>query len=127
MATVLVVDDSKFIRLALTEALKSFGHNVIAEAGDGAEGFTQYKTLHPDLVLLDITMPNRDGRACLQDILKANPAAKVVMISAIKEQSVVEFCLSEGAKGFIEKPLLFASDDYMRRFESTISQALDGE
>lgn len=127
MAKILVVDDSKFVVTALTAALGSFGHAVVAHGADGNEGFALYKEHQPDLTLLDITMPNRDGRDCLIDIIEHDPNAKVVMISAIKEQDIVDFCMQQGAQGFIQKPLQIANAEYMDNFSNTIDQVLESE
>ena len=124
MARILVVDDSKFIAVALTTALQEEGHEVVGRGSDGNEGLDLFKTHSPDLVLLDITMPNRDGRDCLIDILKEDPSAKIIMISAIKEQEIVDSCLNSGAKDFIQKPLQFGSDDYLKLFYAKIYNAL---
>merc|ERR1711916_209896 len=102
MANILVVDDSKFVVKTLIMALEGLGHQVIAHGTDGNEGFKLYKEHSPDLVLLDITMPNRDGRDCLEDIIAFDPGAKVIMVSAIKEQEIVDSCLSNGARSFIQ-------------------------
>lgn len=125
MANILVVDDSKFVAKALTTVLGRFGHNVVAHGADGYEGFELFKTHQPDLTLLDITMPNRDGRDCLLDIIQHDANAKVIMISAIKEQEIVDFCLAQGAKGFIEKPLQVANPEYMDAFSGKLTNILE--
>jgi len=124
MARIVVVDDSKFIATALTATLEDKGHEVVGAGSDGNEGLELYKTHKPDLLLLDITMPNRDGRDCLEDVIKLNPDAKIIMISAIKEQEIVDSCLANGAKDFIQKPLQLGSDEYLDSFFTKINNAL---
>jgi two-component system chemotaxis response regulator CheY len=124
MARILLVDDSKFIAQVLKKTLEAGGHEVVDIGTDGVEGFELFKEHKPDLSLLDITMPNRDGRDCLEDILKYDENARVIMISAIKEQEVINFCLNIGAKGFINKPLSLGSEDSIKAFFDTINQGL---
>jgi len=125
MARILVVDDSKFIVQVLKKTLEGGGHEVVGIGSDGVEGFELFKEHNPDLTLLDITMPNRDGRDCLEDILNENANANVVMISAIKEQEVIDFCLEIGAKGFINKPLSLGTDESVQAFFNTINNGLN--
>lgn len=124
MAKILVVDDSNFIAKALKKTLESGGHEVVGIASDGVEGFELFKKKNPDLTLLDITMPNRDGRDCLYDIIQSNETARVIMISAIKEQEVVDDCLLCGAKDFIKKPLNLSDPDGLIDFFRVIDNAL---
>ena len=125
MARVLVVDDSKFITVSLKAILEQGGHEVVGVGSDGIEGFELYQSTQPELVLLDITMPNRDGRDCLGDIITLDPNAKVIMISAIKEQEIVDGCIATGAKDFIEKPLQLGDEAYVASFYAKIQQALN--
>jgi len=124
MAKILLVDDSKFIVQVLKKTLESGGHEVVAMGTDGVEGLNLFKEHNPDLTLLDITMPNRDGRDCLEDILKHDKHAKVIMISAIKDQEVKDFCINIGAKGFINKPLSFGTEESVEAFYNTINSGL---
>lgn len=124
VAKVLVVDDSAFLAEKIKGFLESNGHEVVGSAEDGNEGFTMYKELKPNLVTLDITMPNRDGQECLSDILSFDSGAKVVMVSAIDDQRVIVDCMNIGAKGFIEKPLKFKNKEFCDDFIDTIKQAL---
>jgi len=124
MARILIVDDSKFIVQVLQKTLESDGHEVVGKGTDGVEGFELFKEQKPDLTLLDITMPNRDGRDCLEDILKHDEHAHVIMISAIKDQEVIDFCLNIGAKGFLNKPLSVGSEEGIKAFYNTINNGL---
>jgi two-component system, chemotaxis family, chemotaxis protein CheY len=104
MARILVVDDAAFMRKMVTDALTKGGHEVIGEAGDGAEAVQQYQTLKPDLTTLDITMPEKDGLSALKDIMALDPAAKVIMCSALGQESKVLESIKLGAKDFVVKP-----------------------
>ncbi|HEQ72285.1 MAG TPA: response regulator [Spirochaetia bacterium] len=103
---VLVIDDSVFIVKQLTQILTSEGFEVVGTAGNGTEGLEKYKELYPgvDLVTLDITMPDMDGLACLEQILAFDKATRVVMVSAVGKEDKVKKALLLGAKNFIVKP-----------------------
>ena len=104
MARVLVVDDAAFMRKMVTDALTKGGHEVVGEAGNGVEAISQFQALKPDLMTLDITMPEKDGLAALADIMAADPSAKVVMCSALGQESKVLESIKLGAKDFVVKP-----------------------
>ena len=104
MARVLVVDDAAFMRKMLTDVLGKAGHEVIGEASNGVEAVQQFQALKPDLTTLDITMPEKDGLAALKEILSVEPAAKVVMCSALGQESKVLEAIKAGAKDFVVKP-----------------------
>jgi two-component system, chemotaxis family, chemotaxis protein CheY len=104
MARILVVDDAAFMRKMVTDALTKGGHEVIGEAGNGAEAVEQYQTLKPDLTTLDITMPEKDGLSALKDIMAMDPSAKVIMCSALGQESKVLESIKLGAKDFVVKP-----------------------
>ena len=104
MARVLVVDDAAFMRKMVSDALAKGGHEVVGEAGNGVEAISQYQALKPDLVTLDITMPEKDGRAALQEIIGLDPGARVIMCSALGQESKVLESIKIGAKDFIVKP-----------------------
>jgi two-component system, chemotaxis family, chemotaxis protein CheY len=104
MARVLVVDDAAFMRKMVSDALAKGGHEVIGEAGNGVEAVERFQELRPDLMTLDITMPEKDGLAALADIMAADPSAKVVMCSALGQESKVLEAIKLGAKDFVVKP-----------------------
>lgn len=104
MATVLIADDSMFMRKRLGDILSSAGHDVIGEAEDGEEAIHMFRQLQPDLVMLDITMPERNGIGALNHIMATTPEAKVIMCSALGEETVVQECVETGAKAFVVKP-----------------------
>lgn len=107
MAKVLIADDAAFIRMKLRKVLEELGLEVI-EAANGAEAVQQFRVHRPDLVLMDITMPEMDGLAALKAIVAQDASAQVVMVSALGQESVVMQALQEGAKDFVVKP--FQSD-----------------
>lgn len=104
MAKVLVVDDAAFVRLSLRQILEKGGHRVCGEAEDGFKAVEVYKDTHPDVVLLDITMPEADGIYALKNIMQFDPAAKVIMCSAMGQQALVIEAMTNGARDFIVKP-----------------------
>jgi two-component system chemotaxis response regulator CheY len=104
MARVLVVDDAAFMRKVLTDALVAGGHEVVGEAGDGDQAIAAYRDLQPDLVTLDITMPQKDGLATLRELVELDPAARVVICSALGQEAKVLDAVKAGAKDFVVKP-----------------------
>lgn len=104
MKKVLIVDDAKFMRYSITSMLQNSGFDVVGEAENGMEGIRKYKELMPDIVTMDITMPEVSGIEALKAILAYDPAAKVVMISAMGQENFVREAVMSGAKSFIVKP-----------------------
>ncbi len=104
MARMLVVDDAAFMRKVLTDALTAGGHEVIGEAADGNQALARYQELRPDLTTLDITMPEKDGLATLRDLTALDPNVRVIMCSALGQESKVIDALKLGARGFVVKP-----------------------
>lgn len=104
MAKVLIVDDSRTSRRILRNLLEEAGHEVVAEALNGDEGYLKYKELNPDIVTMDITMPVTDGLQALQLIRHYDGNAKVVMITAAGQKDKMVQALKEGASDFITKP-----------------------
>ena len=119
MARVLVVDDAAFMRKMVTDALTKGGHEVVGEAGNGAEAVTQFQSLRPDAMTLDITMPEKDGLAALKEIIALDPSAKVVMCSALGQESKVLESIKLGAKDFVVKP--FQADRVLGAVEKALS------
>ena len=103
-AKILIVDDAAFMRMMIKDILSKNGFDVVGEAANGDEAVDRYKELTPDLVTMDITMPEKDGIAALKEIKKINPAAKVIMCSAMGQQAMVIDAIQAGAKDFIVKP-----------------------
>ena len=118
MARVLVVDDAAFMRKMLSDTLVKAGHEVVGQAANGQEGVDQFRALRPDLTTLDITMPEVDGLSALRQILSFDPTARVIMCSALGQESKVLESVKSGAKDFIVKP--FNAD----RVVEAVSRAL---
>lgn len=104
MANILVVDDAAFMRMMLKDILTKGGHQVVGEAANGLEAIVQYDKLRPDLVTMDITMPEMEGIEALKGIKQNDPKAKVVMCSAMGQQLMVVQAIQAGARDFIVKP-----------------------
>jgi len=104
MKRVLIVDDAAFMRMALKTILEKNGFEVVAEAENGAMGVKKYISCQPDLVTMDITMPEMDGIRALKEIKAIDPNAKVVMISALGQEPHIKEAIKLGAKYFIVKP-----------------------
>lgn len=104
MKTVLICDDSAFMRTMLAMVLKNASYHVVGEAGNGVQAVARYKELNPDIVTMDITMPEMDGIEALKEIRKLNPNATVVMCSAMGQQAMVIEAIQAGAKDFVVKP-----------------------
>jgi two-component system chemotaxis response regulator CheY len=101
---ILVVDDAAIIRLMLTKIIVSDEYEVVGEAGNGAEAVEKYGELKPDLVTMDITMPDMDGIQAVKEIKKLDPNAKIVMCSAMGQKMMVLEAIEAGAASFIVKP-----------------------
>jgi two-component system, chemotaxis family, chemotaxis protein CheY len=104
MARVLVVDDAAFMRKMVSDALTKGGHEVVGEAGNGTEAITRFQELKPEVTTLDITMPEKDGLSALKEIIELDPTARVVMCSALGQESKVLESIKLGAKDFVVKP-----------------------
>jgi len=104
MARILVVDDAAFMRRMVIDVLQGGGHEVIGEAANGNEAVQRYQELRPDVTTLDITMPEKDGLTALKELIAIDPGAKVVMCSALSQESKVLEAVKAGAKDFISKP-----------------------
>lgn len=105
MAKILIVDDSAFVRMMLKDILSREGHEIAGEAANATEGVAKYSSLKPDLVLMDIVMPGMDGVEAVRQIMKENPDAAVLMVSALGQEAMVKEALEAGAKDFVTKPL----------------------
>jgi len=102
--TILIADDAEFMRAMLRQIIEDMEWTIAGEACDGKEAIAQYRQFRPDLVLLDITMPNLDGTEALEAILAEDPQAQVVMITALGQKDQVLKAIKAGARDFIIKP-----------------------
>ncbi|WP_166246173.1 response regulator [Paenibacillus turpanensis] len=124
MANILIVDDSNLMRRNLKYLLGNAGHEVIGEASDGAEAYRQYTKLKPDLVTMDITMPNMNGIEAVKKILEFDPQANIVMISALDQKNMVMEAVRAGAKHYIIKPV---TDEKIVQTVNQVLSELKGE
>ncbi|WP_033829213.1 response regulator [Bacillus andreraoultii] len=116
---ILIVDDAAFMRMMIKDILVKNGYDVVGEASDGAQAIEKYKELNPDLVTMDITMPEVDGIAALKEIRSIDPNAKIIMCSAMGQQAMVIDAIQAGAKDFIVKP--FQADRVLEAIKKTLS------
>ncbi|RDW19492.1 two-component system response regulator [Oceanobacillus arenosus] len=116
---ILVVDDAAFMRMMIKDILTKNGYEVVGEAQDGAQAVEKYKELIPDLVTMDITMPEMDGITALKNIKGFSPEAKIIMCSAMGQQAMVIDAIQAGAKDFIVKP--FQADRVIEAIQKALS------
>jgi two-component system, chemotaxis family, chemotaxis protein CheY len=105
MANVLIVDDSLMIRKLIKTILSSDNHNVVAEAANGEEAYLEYIKHKPDLVTMDVSMPNVNGILAVKKIINEFPNANIIMVSAISQRDMVFEALESGAKHYVIKPI----------------------
>jgi len=101
---ILIVDDAAFMRMMIRDILSKNGYEVVGEAENGARAIERYKDLIPDLVIMDITMPEVDGIQAVKEIKKVNGEAKIIMCSAMGQQAMVIDAIQAGARDFVVKP-----------------------
>jgi len=101
---ILIVDDAAFMRMMIKDILTKNGYEIVGEAENGARAIDKYKELNPDLVIMDITMPEVDGIAAVREIKKINSDSKIIMCSAMGQQAMVIESIQAGARDFIVKP-----------------------
>ncbi len=111
MARVMIADDSETVRSTLRDMLEAGKHKVVAEAVDGIDTLEKFTSTKPDVLLLDIAMPKKDGMETLIELMKYNPKAKVIMITAHDDMELIENCVKVGALAYITKP--FDTDDIL--------------
>ena len=101
----LVVDDSVFARKSLSKLIELYGGELAGEAGDGCTAITEYDRLLPDIVLMDITMPQMEGIEAAERIVRQHPEARVIMVSSVGYQENIVAALQKGARHFVQKPV----------------------
>ncbi len=116
---ILIVDDAAFMRMMIKDILSKNGFDIVGEAADGVQAIEKYRETNPDLVTMDITMPEMDGITALKEIKKINPNAKVIMCSAMGQQAMVIDAIQAGANDFIVKP--FQADRVLEAINKTLS------
>ena len=118
MAKVLIVDDAAFMRMMIKDILEKNGFEVIGEANNGIKAVELYKKERPDVVTMDITMPDMDGIGAVKAIKEFDPTAKIIMCSAMGQQTMVMDAIRAGARDFIVKP--FNADRVLEAIKKTL-------
>ena len=123
----LVVDDSVFARKNLARMIETFGGQLAGEAGDGVSAITEYDRTKPDIVLMDITMPQMEGIEAAEKIVQKHPDARVVMVSSVGYQENIVAALQRGARHFVQKPVkpevLYEVIKYVMGEDGTVANA----
>lgn len=104
MARILIVDDAKFMRTLVREALEGAGHEIVGEAENGNVAVEKYSELKPDLVTMDITMREKDGLDAASEILGADNRARIIMVTALGQEDLLARAIKMGVKDFVVKP-----------------------
>jgi two-component system chemotaxis response regulator CheY len=120
MANIMIADDSESIRLVLRDILAIGKHTVVGEAIDGAEAVEKFSQVSPDVLLLDLAMPKKDGSTVVKEVIAAFPDAKIILITASDNQKVIQQCLEAGASAYVSKPFDF--DNVLKIIDDTISK-----
>jgi two-component system chemotaxis response regulator CheY len=115
---ILICDDAAFMRMMIKDILTKNGYNIVGEAENGAKAVEKYNELKPDLVLMDITMPEMDGIEALKKIKASDPNASIIMCSAMGQQAMVIESIQSGAKDFIVKP--FQADRVLEAVQKVV-------
>jgi len=103
----MIADDSDAIRLVLQDILSIGNHEIVAEAVNGADAVEKFSQVVPDVLLLDLAMPKKDGLTVVKEVMASHPQAKIILITASDNQNVINECLQSGASAFISKPFDF--------------------
>ena len=125
MSSVVIVDDSIFIRSQLQKFFEEvLNFQVLALGSDGHEAIQLYEEKQPDLLTIDLTMPNKNGLEAIREIVKNHPDAKILVISAINESSLITESLHVGAKSYFHKPLDLSSPEFVQSFKDELNAVL---
>ncbi|MGM8364127.1 response regulator [Virgibacillus sp. W0181] len=116
--SILIVDDAAFMRMMIKDILTKNGFEIAGEAENGIQAVEKYKEVQPDLVTMDITMPEKDGITALKEIKELNPDATIIMCSAMGQQAMVIDAIQAGAKDFIVKP--FQADRVLEAIQKAL-------
>lgn len=117
---ILIVDDAPFMRRTLAKLFDEAGWQVVGEAANGVEALSQYAALQPDIVTMDITMPEMDGITAVKQICASHPGARIIMCSAVGQQDMIVDAVKAGAKDFIVKP--FQKDRVLSAVEGALKK-----
>ncbi len=115
---ILIVDDSKFMRMTLGEILKKGNYEIAGEAEDSKSAIEKFNELKPDLVTMDIIMPGEDGIKTVEEIIKIDDNAKIIMVTAVGQEALIVKSMLSGAKGFIIKP--FKAEDVIKEIDKVL-------
>lgn len=125
--TVVIVDDSIFIVRMLQDFFRNvMGYEVLATGCNGIQAVELYRKHKPDLLTLDLTMPVKDGQTALGEIIGEHPSARIMVISALDDSTMLE-CIKMGAKAYMEKPLQLDDEEYRKDFRETLEEAFRPE
>jgi len=116
---IMLVDDTKFMRMMLANILKPKGYEIVAEAEDGLQAIEKYNQLKPDLVTMDIVMPHMEGIEAARNIVASDSNAKIIMVTAVGQESKVKEAIEAGARGYIVKP--FQAPNVIEEVEKVLS------
>ena len=122
MARIMICDDSSFMRMMLKRIITDSGHEVVAEASNGKEATVMYHKHKPDLVTMDITMPEVDGIAAVKLIREKDPLALIIMVSAVGQKTIVTDAIRAGASDFIVKP--FEPEDVTKTIRKNLESRM---
>jgi len=117
---ILIVDDAAFMRMMIKDIVSKNGYEVVGEAQNGVQALEMYAQFKPDIVTMDITMPEKDGISAVKDIMAMDSAAKVIMCSAMGQQSLVMDAIKAGARDFLVKP--FKPDRVIQALDKVLSK-----
>jgi len=117
---ILIVDDAAFMRMMIKDIVTKNGYEVVGEGQNGIEALALYQQFKPDIVTMDITMPEKDGISAVKDIMAVDPKAKVIMCSAMGQQSLVMDAIKAGARDFLVKP--FKPDRVIEAIDKVLSK-----
>lgn len=120
MANIMIADDSDAIRLVIKDILSIGNHVVVCEAKDGSESTDLFFKCNPDLLLLDLAMPKKDGLTVSCEILARDPNAKIILITASDDQKTIQKCLNSGVSTYISKPFNF--NDVLKVISDTLAK-----
>ncbi len=119
MVSILIADDSDAIRLVLKDILEIGQHSVAGEALDGQDAVEKYSALKPELLLLDLAMPKKDGLTVVKEIMERHPSAKIILITAADNQKIINKCITAVAKAYTSKPFEF--NNVLKVISQTVS------
>ena len=120
MARVMIAEDSKAIRIKLMDIILNSKHELVGEASDGSEAVEKFVSSKPDVLLLDLVIPEKDGFTVLKEIKEINPDAKIIMITVLDDEQMIQDCISAGAQAYIIKP--FTADDVLKSISFALKE-----